>query len=73
MESDEEIGRVPELGLEPGGASTSGRAAGGGGGGAERAQSSTAQASARRRGRSPADKEHKRLKRCPPLYLLEYF
>uniref|UniRef100_A0A0E0G3G2 Transcription factor HY5 n=1 Tax=Oryza nivara TaxID=4536 RepID=A0A0E0G3G2_ORYNI len=63
MESDEEIGRVPELGLEPGGASTSGRAAGGGGGGAERAQSSTAQASARRRGRSPADKEHKRLKR----------
>ncbi|EEE56523.1 hypothetical protein OsJ_05807 [Oryza sativa Japonica Group] len=29
MESDEEIGRVPELGLEPGGASTSGRAAGG--------------------------------------------
>uniref|UniRef100_A0A0D3F256 Transcription factor HY5 n=1 Tax=Oryza barthii TaxID=65489 RepID=A0A0D3F256_9ORYZ len=60
MESDEEIGRVPELGLEPGGASTSGRAAGGG---TERAQSSTAQASARRRGRSPADKEHKRLKR----------
>uniref|UniRef100_J3LAP9 Transcription factor HY5 n=1 Tax=Oryza brachyantha TaxID=4533 RepID=J3LAP9_ORYBR len=33
------------------------------GGGSERAQSSTAQASARRRGRSPADKEHKRLKR----------
>uniref|UniRef100_A0A0E0JX20 Transcription factor HY5 n=1 Tax=Oryza punctata TaxID=4537 RepID=A0A0E0JX20_ORYPU len=62
MESDEEIGRVPELGLEPGGASTSGRAAGGGVG-PERAQSSMAQASARRRGRSPADKEHKRLKR----------
>ncbi|XP_040376418.1 transcription factor HY5-like [Oryza brachyantha] len=60
MESDEEIRRVPELGVEPGGASTSGRAAGGG---SERAQSSTAQASARRRGRSPADKEHKRLKR----------
>ncbi|KAL5208808.1 hypothetical protein ABZP36_033243 [Zizania latifolia] len=59
MESDEEIRRVPELGLDPGGASTSARAAGG----PDRAQSSTAQASARRRGRSPADKEHKRLKR----------
>lgn len=46
---------MPELGLEPGGPSTSA--------GPERAQSSTAQASARRRGRSPADKEHKRLKR----------
>ncbi|KAF8691452.1 hypothetical protein HU200_003549 [Digitaria exilis] len=65
MESDEEIRRVPELGLElPGGASTSGReAATGAGGGPERAQSSTAQASSRRRVRSPADKEHKRLKR----------
>jgi len=65
MESDEEIRRVPELGLElPGGASTSGREAGAGAGGPERAQSSTAQASSRRRVRSPADKEHKRLKRC---------
>jgi len=65
MESDEEIRRVPELGLElPGGASTSGREAGVGAGGPERAQSSTAQASSRRRVRSPADKEHKRLKRC---------
>ncbi|KAJ1278432.1 hypothetical protein BS78_04G078900 [Paspalum vaginatum] len=64
MESDEEIRRVPELGLEPpGGASTSGREAGAGAGGPERAQSSTAQASSRRRVRSPADKEHKRLKR----------
>ncbi|OEL25620.1 Transcription factor HY5 [Dichanthelium oligosanthes] len=64
MESDEEIRRVPELGLElPGGASTSGREAGPGAGGPERAQSSTAQASSRRRVRSPADKEHKRLKR----------
>ncbi|XP_062223763.1 transcription factor HY5-like [Phragmites australis] len=62
MESDEEIRRVPELGLElPGGTSTSGREAGPGG--PERGQSSTAQASARRRVRSPADKEHKRLKR----------
>ncbi|WVZ77425.1 hypothetical protein U9M48_025290 [Paspalum notatum var. saurae] len=65
MESDEEIRRVPELGLElpGGGASTSGREAGAGAGGPERAQSSTAQASSRRRVRSPADKEHKRLKR----------
>lgn len=64
MESDDEIGMVPELGLEPGGPSTSGRA-----GGPERAgQSSTAQGSARRRGRTPADKEHKRLKRYN-LYL----
>lgn len=66
MESDEEIRRVPELGLElPGAVSTSGReAAGTGAAGAERAQSSTAQATSRRRVRSPADKEHKRLKRC---------
>ncbi|XP_062217290.1 transcription factor HY5-like isoform X2 [Phragmites australis] len=64
MESDEETRRVPELGLElPGGPSTSGRVAGQGAGGPDRAQSSTAQASARRRVRSPADKEHKRLKR----------
>ncbi|XP_066329747.1 transcription factor HY5-like [Miscanthus floridulus] len=65
MESDEEIRRVPELGLELPGASTSGREAGPGAAGADRslAQSSTAQASARRRVRSPADKEHKRLKR----------
>ncbi|KAL6628958.1 hypothetical protein ACP70R_028723 [Stipagrostis hirtigluma subsp. patula] len=61
MESDEEERRVPELGLElpGGGASTSGREAGG----PELAQSSAAQAAARRRVRSPADKEHKRLKR----------
>lgn len=68
MESDEEIRRVPELGLELPGASTSGReAAGPGAAGTDRAllaQSSTAQASARRRVRTPADKEHKRLKRC---------
>uniref|UniRef100_A0ACD5Z649 Uncharacterized protein n=1 Tax=Avena sativa TaxID=4498 RepID=A0ACD5Z649_AVESA len=60
MESDDEIGTVPELGLGPGGPSTSGRREAGG---PERAQSSTAQGSARRRGRTPADKEHKRLKR----------
>ncbi|PWZ23564.1 Transcription factor HY5 [Zea mays] len=65
MESDDEIRRVPELGLELPGASTSGREAGPGAAGADRAlaQSSTAQASARRRVRSHADKEHKRLKR----------
>ncbi|CAL4889317.1 unnamed protein product [Urochloa decumbens] len=64
MESDEDTRRVPELGLElPGGASTSGREAGPGAGGPDRAQSSTAQATSRRRVRSPADKEHKRLKR----------
>ncbi|KAK3152446.1 hypothetical protein QOZ80_2BG0158960 [Eleusine coracana subsp. coracana] len=59
IESDEEIRRVPELGLElPGGPSTSGREA-------DRAQASAAgaQAGGRRRVRSPADKEHKRLKR----------
>lgn len=72
MESDEEIGRVPELGLEPGGASTSGRAAGGGGGGRS-ARSRRRHRPAPPPRRSPADKEHKRLKRCPPLYLLEYF
>ncbi|ONK73585.1 uncharacterized protein A4U43_C04F33170 [Asparagus officinalis] len=62
MESDEEVRRVPEFGGElTGGPSTSGRdpcSVGGPG----QAQSS-AQASQRKRGRSPADKEHKRLKR----------
>nr|ACG28212.1 transcription factor HY5 [Zea mays] len=64
MESDDEIRRVPELGLELPGASTSGREAGPGAAGADRAlaQSSTAQASARRRVRSHADREHEPLK-----------
>ncbi|RZR88855.1 hypothetical protein BHM03_00016491 [Ensete ventricosum] len=61
MESDEEIRRVPEFGFEQAGPSTSGQEAGSATG-ADRAQS-TAQAGQRRRGRSPADKEHKRLKR----------
>ncbi|XP_074558622.1 transcription factor HY5-like isoform X2 [Curcuma longa] len=61
MESDEEIGRVPDFGFELAGASTSGRKAASAAG-PERAQS-TAQSGQRRRGRSPADKEHKRLKR----------
>ncbi|XP_020080943.1 transcription factor HY5-like [Ananas comosus] len=58
VESDEEIRRVPEFGA---GASTSGREAGSAAG-PDRTQSS-AQTGQRRRGRSPADKEHKRLKR----------
>ncbi|URE48726.1 NADH pyrophosphatase zinc ribbon domain [Musa troglodytarum] len=61
MESDEEIRRVPEFGSEPAGASASGREAGSTAG-PDRAQSA-AQGGQRRRGRSPADKEHKRLKR----------
>ncbi|XP_062179018.1 transcription factor HY5 isoform X2 [Phragmites australis] len=69
MESDEEMSRVPEFGLEQAGPSTSGRETAGGaaaaGTSSDRAQSSAAtQAdSARRHGRSPADKEHRRLKR----------
>ncbi|XXG63669.1 hypothetical protein AAC387_Pa05g1801 [Persea americana] len=61
VESDEEIRRVPELGSEQGGPSTSGREAVSGAG-PDRGQTST-EVSQRKRGRSPADKEHKRLKR----------
>lgn len=77
MESDEEIRRVPEVGLELAtGPSTSGRETGGAGAAAaaaagtssDRGQSSSAvgqaASGARRSGRSPADKEHRRLKRC---------
>jgi hypothetical protein len=64
MESDEEIRRVPEVGLElltsP---STSGREATAAAAAAGTSSASQA-ASASRRGRSPADKEHRRLKRC---------
>ncbi|XP_021304605.1 transcription factor HY5 isoform X2 [Sorghum bicolor] len=68
MESDEEIRRVPEVGLELAGPSTSGRettaAAGTAAGAAGTSSASQAATSAaRRRGRSPADKEHRRLKR----------
>lgn len=60
MTSDEEIGRVPELGpSEVGGPSTSGLDGG-------PAAGPSGQAGAQRRqrsGRSSADKEHKRLKR----------
>jgi len=64
MESDEEIGRVPDVGLELAGPSTSGRetAAGARAGTSSEAQAASA-AAARRRVRSPADKEHRRLKR----------
>ncbi|KAL5729535.1 Transcription factor hy5 [Ranunculus cassubicifolius] len=58
MESDEEIRRVPEMGNEGVGPSTSGREAG-----SDRVQASTEGATQRKRGRSPADKENKRLKR----------
>nr|XP_029121233.1 transcription factor HY5 isoform X1 [Elaeis guineensis] len=61
LESDEEIRRVPEFGVEQAGPSTSGRETGSGAG-SDRAKSS-APAGRRKRGRSPVDKEHKRLKR----------
>ncbi|KAL3746600.1 hypothetical protein ACJRO7_015546 [Eucalyptus globulus] len=61
MESDEEIRRVPEMGGEqPAGTSAAGREAGSAAG-TDRAQ--PAVQSQRKRGRSPADKENKRLKR----------
>ncbi|KAK2998329.1 hypothetical protein RJ639_023020 [Escallonia herrerae] len=61
IESDDEIRRVPELGGEAAGMSASGRD-GGSGGGPDRVQGS-GEGSTRKRGRSPADKENKRLKR----------
>ncbi|CAL5042069.1 unnamed protein product [Urochloa decumbens] len=68
MESDEEIGMVPEVGLQlAAGPSTSGRetagAAANAAGTSSAAQAGNAGAAARRHGRSPADKEHRRLKR----------
>ncbi|KAJ4707916.1 putative Transcription factor hy5 [Melia azedarach] len=60
MESDEEIRRVPEISGEPAGTSTSGRD-GGSTAGPDRVQPSGE--GQRKRGRSPADKENKRLKR----------
>jgi hypothetical protein len=67
MESDEEIRRVPEVGLELAGPSTSGReataATGTAAAAAGTSSASQAASAARRRGRSPADKEHRRLKR----------
>uniref|UniRef100_A0A7N0U8J0 Transcription factor HY5 n=1 Tax=Kalanchoe fedtschenkoi TaxID=63787 RepID=A0A7N0U8J0_KALFE len=56
LESDDEIRKVPELGGEAGGASGSGAATG--------TSKAVAEGQSRkRRGRSPADKENKRLKR----------
>ncbi|XP_042497086.1 transcription factor HY5 [Macadamia integrifolia] len=66
MESDDEIRRVPEIGSEGAGPSTSGRdisSVGRGGGSQDKAQASAAEMAQRKRGRSPADKENKRLKR----------
>ncbi|CAD6339090.1 unnamed protein product [Miscanthus lutarioriparius] len=64
MESDEEIRRVPEVGLELAGPSTSGREATAAAvATAGTSSASQAASAARRRGRSPADKEYRRLKR----------
>ncbi|KAK1611255.1 hypothetical protein QYE76_034928 [Lolium multiflorum] len=64
MDSDDDIGRVPEFRLDQGGPSTSGREPVAAGTSSEQAQSAAAaQTTSRRRGRSPADKEHRRLKR----------
>ncbi|XP_050219173.1 transcription factor HY5 [Mercurialis annua] len=62
MESDEEIRRVPEFGGEPMGTATSGRETGSVGG-ADSVQTLGEGQSQRKRGRTPADKENKRLKR----------
>ena len=68
MESDEEIRRVPEVGLELAGPSTSGREATAAAvATAGTSSASQAASAARRRGRSPADKEYRRLKRCVAL------
>ncbi|KAK3130762.1 hypothetical protein QOZ80_6BG0497750 [Eleusine coracana subsp. coracana] len=64
MESDEEIRRVPEFGAaEQAGPSTSGKEAAAAGSAAAGAFAAQQAATARRSGRSPADKEHRRLKR----------
>ncbi|TXG62139.1 hypothetical protein EZV62_013502 [Acer yangbiense] len=60
LESDEEIRRVPDMGGEPAGTSASGRGPGSVTG-PDRVQASGE--GQRKRGRSPADKENKRLKR----------
>ncbi|XP_071919835.1 transcription factor HY5 isoform X2 [Coffea arabica] len=58
MESDDEIRRVPEIGGEVAGASASGR-----NGGSVAGPVQPSAAGSRKRVRSPADKENKRLKR----------
>ncbi|KAJ6862289.1 hypothetical protein NC652_039203 [Populus alba x Populus x berolinensis] len=62
MESDEEIRRVPEMSGDPAGTSASGRETGSNAG-PDRVQPVGEGQSQRKRGRSPADKENKRLKR----------
>ncbi|WOK93932.1 transcription factor HY5-like [Canna indica] len=69
MDSDDDSRRVPEFGVDQAGGPSATATSGGAGSaavGADRAQSSTSggQGSGRRRkGKNPADKEHKRLKR----------
>ncbi|KAG8381756.1 hypothetical protein BUALT_Bualt05G0005600 [Buddleja alternifolia] len=58
MESDDEIRRVPEIGGEAAGATTSGRD-----GGSVAGEVQPSAGGSKRRRRSPADKENKRLKR----------
>lgn len=68
MESDDEIRRVPEMGAEPAGASASRRDSGTSAVGPDRVE---AQGQVqRKRGRSPADKESKRLKRYEAFGLI---
>ncbi|WCJ30255.1 Transcription factor HY5 [Euphorbia peplus] len=62
MESDEEIRRVPEMGGDPAGTSASGRESNSAAG-RDKAQAPGEGQSQRKRGRTPADKENKRLKR----------
>ncbi|KAK4401263.1 Transcription factor HY5 [Sesamum angolense] len=57
MESDDEIRRVPEIGSEAAGTTTSGRD------GSVAGPTQPSAVGSKRRGRSPADKENKRLKR----------
>ncbi|KAJ4959406.1 hypothetical protein NE237_026517 [Protea cynaroides] len=63
MESDDEIRRVPEIGSEGADPYTSGRAVSSVGERGGGLQASTAEMVQRKRGRNPADKENKRLKR----------
>ncbi|XP_010541629.1 PREDICTED: transcription factor HY5 [Tarenaya hassleriana] len=64
MESDEEIRRVPEIGGDAGGGVSAGRnSASASGSTRNPAASAAAGESQKKRGRSPADKENKRLKR----------
>ncbi|PIA65584.1 hypothetical protein AQUCO_00100822v1 [Aquilegia coerulea] len=67
MESDDEIRRVPEMGSEGGGGGVGPSTSGRGEAGSDQVQGSTegggGGTTQKKRGRSPADKENKRLKR----------